>query len=75
MPVIHRGTNWTINIYADDHGLPHFHVRTPDGEAVIAIATMAVLAGEVSPRIMAEVKTWATANRSLLAMKWQELNK
>ena len=22
MPVVHRGSNWTINMYADDHGVP-----------------------------------------------------
>ena len=74
MPVVHRGSNWTINIYADDHGVPHFHVRTPDGEAVVAITTLTILAGAVSPRTMTDVQTWAADHKDLLLARWQELN-
>ncbi len=74
MPVVYRGANWTINIYADDHGLPHFHVRTPDSEVVIAISSLAVLVGHVSPKVLSEVRGWAAQHQDLLMAKWRELN-
>lgn len=55
MPTIKRFARCRIEMYFDDHGIPHFHIIGVDGKrASIAIDTMALLAGELSRRDAAE---------------------
>jgi hypothetical protein len=75
MPTLVRLTNCVITMYAADHLPPHFHVRTKDGrEALVVIATLAVLSGSIKQRELAEAIAWAQANVGTLTVKWQELN-
>ena len=68
-------SNASLTMYAADHLPQHFHVRMNDGrEALVEIATLAVLAGRVSLRELAEALAWAAANQALLHAKWKELN-
>lgn len=61
-------------MYCDDHGMPHFHILTPDAEAKVAIDTLEVIAGNVDRRTLAAAKAWATENRALLHRRWNELS-
>ena len=62
-------------MFAADHLPAHFHVHTHDGrEALVEIATLAVLRGAMRSRERIEVMTWAAANQPLLRAKWKELN-
>jgi hypothetical protein len=64
-----------ITMYAADHLPPHFHVRANDGrEALVEVHTLAVLAGRIPQRELAEALAWAGANQVLLTAKWKELN-
>jgi hypothetical protein len=45
MTTMHRDRNWKIQVFGREHGVPHFHVRTPNAAAVIGIDTLAVLSG------------------------------
>ena len=45
MTTMHRDRNWKIQVFGREHGVPHFHVWTPNAAAVIAIETLAVLSG------------------------------
>lgn len=75
MPTIKRLSNCTINLYADDHLPPHFHVRIQDGrEALIEIANLTVLSERIAKRELTKALSWATENRTLLFAKWEELN-
>lgn len=75
MPTLVRLSDCTITMYAADHLPPHFHVRMGDGrEALIEVATLAVLSGRVTKRELAAALAWATDNQKLLRAKWKELN-
>ncbi|MDA3919253.1 MAG: DUF4160 domain-containing protein [Salinisphaera sp.] len=74
MPTIYREGNWKIVMYFDDHGMPHFHILTPNAEAKVAIDTLEVIAGDVDRKILAAARTWATENRALLDRCWNEFS-
>lgn len=75
MPTLARLPDCTITMYAADHLPPHFHVRFSDGrEALIEVASMAVLSGRVTKRELAAALAWAASNQALLHAKWKELN-
>lgn len=75
MPTLARLPDCTITMYAADHLPPHFHVRYKDGrEALIEIASLAVLKGPLAPRELAGALAWANAHASVLHAKWKELN-
>ncbi|OWQ93480.1 hypothetical protein CDN99_03125 [Roseateles aquatilis] len=75
MPTIVRLQRSRIDIYGRDHPPPHFHVRANDGsKAAIAIEDLRVLAGEISPPALTEVRCWAEAHRPLLMRIWKERN-
>ncbi len=74
MPCIFRDGRLAIYIYADDHLPPHFHLRGPDSNAQIEIATMQMMRGTASRAELARAIAWAEANRDLLMEKWVEFN-
>lgn len=75
MPTLVRLAHCNVTMYAADHQPPHFHVRARDGrEALVVISTLAVLSGRLGPRELSEVLKWAAEHRSLLLMRWKELN-
>jgi hypothetical protein len=47
MPTVVKIGNIKIQIFADDHNPPHFHVKTPDGKALIRISDLTVMAGNI----------------------------
>ncbi len=61
-------------MYADEHGMPHFHVESPDGRCSISIETMDVIIGSVPPRILRAAMAWASEHRDELRSKWMEWN-
>lgn len=76
MPVIHRFSSCRVAINPKDHAPPHFHVVLNDGrEAWVAIATLEILHGKVAAREIAEVLAWARSNRTMLAEKFEELQR
>jgi len=76
MPTIYRTANWRIAMYAGDHLPPHFHILTRDGhEAQVEIATLTLMAGAVTPRILRAALDWAGEHRPLLAAEWDRLNR
>lgn len=63
-----------VTVYANDHLPPHFHAITPDDEALIEIATLAILRGELRPATRRKLLEWAAANREALVAEWNRLN-
>lgn len=74
MPTIARFGKVLVQVYCGEHGVPHFHVVSPEGRASVAIATMHVFAGDLRAQEMRAALAWAAANRDLLMAAWQELN-
>jgi hypothetical protein len=54
----------------NDHSPPHFHARYGDMKAVIAIQTLTLLAGSLSPRTFGLVMEWAAMHQSELLENW-----
>jgi hypothetical protein len=75
MTTLHRDRNWKITMYVNDHGPPHFHVRTPDGRAIISIQSLSVMEGKLPKTTLALVHDWAAAHASLLNATWDALHK
>lgn len=72
MPEISRFYGIIIYIFYREHQPPHFHAVYGDEEALIAIDTLAVLAGHLSPRTMGLVIEWATMHQEELRKVWQQ---
>jgi len=61
-------------MYFDDHGVPHFHIVSADGNASIAIDTLEVLAGNIQASSLKEARAWAKDNKHVLNKAWKELS-
>lgn len=71
MPELSRFFGILVAMYYDDHAPPHFHVRYGDQRAIMAIATLAVIDGELSPRVRGLVTEWAALHRDERLEDWQ----
>lgn len=74
MTTLHRDRKWKIQVFGREHGMPHFHVWTPDGAAVLAIDTLAVLSGSVDANALAEAREWVKSHGTEIAAEWIKLN-
>jgi hypothetical protein len=61
-----------IRLYAKDHMPPHFHISTPDGEAMTLISDLSLLKGRLRRRELETVRRWATENRDCWKMSGSE---
>ena len=51
MPELSRFFGIIIAMFYDDHAPPHFHVRYGAQRAIVAVETLAVIEGTLSPRV------------------------
>ena len=70
MPEISRFFGIVISMYFDDHMPPHFHARYGGGEAVIDIASLDILRGDISSRAHELVMEWAMTHNVELMENW-----
>lgn len=73
MGKLHQIGKAIITVYANDNLPPHFHVISPDFEALIEIETMMVLRGDLG-RARKAVMEWANANRAAIVAEWNRIN-
>lgn len=71
MPEVSRFFGIVIQMYAEDHFPPHFHARHSGKEVVVAIDTLAILRGRLSPRAHALVVEWAELHADELNEDWR----
>lgn len=77
MPRIHTIGPVEIWIYFNDtqrHRQPHFHAVTADEQVVMAIPTLAVLAGSLQGRLRRRVTVWARNRMTQLVAEWNRCN-
>ncbi|MGE0279654.1 MAG: DUF4160 domain-containing protein [Rhizobiaceae bacterium] len=74
MPTIARIGNIKIQVFADDHNPPHFHVVTPDGEALVSIGHLRILRGDLRRKDFDAVSEWANRNLDVIEDAWNSLN-
>ena len=72
MPVIARFYGMLIKMYFSqaEHGVPHFHVIYGDRNAVVAIATLEIIEGDLPPRAERLVKEWGAQYQRELQDMW-----
>ena len=66
MPELCRFYGIGIRMYFDDHGPPHFHAVYGGEEVVVAIDSLTVLHGHLSPRALGLVVEWAVLRQAEL---------
>jgi len=71
MPKISEFFGIAIYMYYREHQPPHFHAIYGDEEALIAIDTLAVIAGRLSPRAIGLVSEWASLHKDELLEDWR----
>ena len=59
-----------ITMNYNDHEPPHFHVRYGEQRAIIGIAPLAILRGQLAPRVLAMVMEWAAQHAGALGDDW-----
>ncbi|KQO63289.1 MULTISPECIES: DUF4160 domain-containing protein [unclassified Methylobacterium] len=74
MGELYQSGSIIIRFYANDHLPPHFHILTPDDEALVEIATLRLLAGALPGKIEREALAWAAENRAAVAAEWNRTN-
>ena len=70
MPVISRFFGVVVYMNHADHSPPHFHARYSEWEAMFGIDPVALLRGELPPRVIGMVIEWATQHGLELAADW-----
>jgi len=74
MPTIARVGPFKIQVFADDHFPPHFHIVGTEFEALIAISDLSILKGARYSRHIAEPLRWAQENIEFLRHEWSRYN-
>jgi len=70
MPELSRFFGIVIAMFYNDHAPPHFHVRYGSQRAIVAIDSLAVLEGRLSPRALGLVTEWAALHGKELREDW-----
>lgn len=71
MPEISRFYGIAIKIFYNDHPPPHFHAEYSGSVMLVAIETLAVIAGKLPPRATGMVMEWATQHQEELREVWK----
>jgi hypothetical protein len=74
MPTIATIGHLKIRIFADDHSPPHFHIVTPDYEALVLISSLEIICGSLPRSDYQKAREWAIQNKKVLDHEWKRLN-
>lgn len=72
MPEISRFYGIVIKLYYDDHHPAHFHAQYGEFEVLVAIETLAIIAGRLPARALGLVTEWAVLHQDELKIAWQD---
>lgn len=74
MPTIIKVGGLKVQVFADDHFPPHFHIVGPDFEVLVAMSSFSILRGGSYHREVQEAMDWAKLNSDVLWKEWARLN-
>lgn len=74
MPTIYAIGGLKIQVFADDHFPPHFHIVGPDFEVLVAMSDLSILKGGRYHRELRDAMDWARQNSNVLQKEWARLN-
>lgn len=63
-----------IRMYGNDHAPPHFHAVYADQSALVEIATLRMIRGDLPRRARNLVAEWARLHQAELTRSWELLN-
>lgn len=66
--------NIVIRVYANDHLPPHFHIITPDADALVEIESLEIIKGKLPSKVLKIALGWASENKTLIAAEWNRTN-
>jgi hypothetical protein len=72
MPEISRFYGIVIKMFHNDHQPPHFHAEHGEDQMIVAIDTLAVIAGKLRPRATGLVMEWASQHQDELRRVWDQ---
>ena len=70
MPELSRFYGIVIKMYYNDHAPPHFHAEYGGSVMLVAIDSLAVIAGKLPPRATGMVLEWAVQHQQELRESW-----
>jgi hypothetical protein len=71
VPEVCRFFGIVIAMFYNDHNPPHFHVRYGEQRALMAVDTLTVLEGRLSPRVLGLLTEWAALHQDELGENWR----
>ncbi|MBF0137101.1 MAG: DUF4160 domain-containing protein [Magnetococcus sp. DMHC-1] len=74
MTTIAQLGNIKISVYADDHPPPHFHVTSPDADAIVRIRDMVVMGCDGLHADIKVAMKWAKHHREKILLTWIYMN-
>ena len=73
MPEISRFLGIVIKMFWNEHNPPHFHAEYADHKIEIDIKNLAVLKGNLPPRVLGIVIEWAELHQHELLANWESM--
>jgi len=61
-----------IVVFSNEHAPPHFHVKSPDIDAVFAISDCSFIQGTIDSRSRKLVEWWYQRGRGTIVSAWNE---
>jgi len=74
LTTMHRTGSWVLKVCGSEHGIPHYHLLTPSGRAVVSITDGTILAGAAPGKALSEAQAWSTKHSAELLAEWRRLN-
>ena len=71
MPTISTFYGLVILMFWDDHNPPHFHVRYGGDQAVVRIADLEIIEGDIPRRAQRLLLEWAELHQAELMENWE----
>lgn len=72
MPEISRFYGIVIKMFHNDHQPAHFHAEHGSDQVLVAIDTLAIIAGKLRPRATGLVIEWASLHQDELRRNWEQ---
>jgi len=70
--LVDRIKNLKIEIYANEHGIPHFHVNSNEINAVFSIKDCSLIKGSVNRNELKLIQYWFNKSKSNLIEIWNK---
>lgn len=74
MPTLVKLGRVQIRMFAGDHMPPHFHIWTPEAEALVLISDLTLVRGRLRKQDLEVALAWARENGERLDAEWKNLN-